>query len=159
MTDIQLKLDSIDTFYGQSQVHFGISLAVPRGEIVCLLGGNASGKSTAMKVILGLHKARAGDVVFEGKSLKGLSTAHIIRRGVASVPEARRLFGDAGERYPYIVAEGGNLGAPDRAKAELFCEQRIFNGSGAGRQPEIIGQHGPFLTAPSCRHPRTRARR
>jgi ABC-type sugar transport system ATPase subunit len=51
-----LKLEQIDTFYGQVQVHFGVSLDVPRGEIVSLLGGNASGKSTAMKIILGLHR-------------------------------------------------------------------------------------------------------
>ena len=60
MTTPLLKLDRIDTFYGQSQVHFGVTVEVPRGEIVCLLGGNASGKSTTMKVILGLHKPRAG---------------------------------------------------------------------------------------------------
>jgi branched-chain amino acid transport system ATP-binding protein len=94
MTDTLLKIDNVDTFYGPSQVHFGVSVAVPRGEIVCLLGGNASGKSTTMKVILGLHKPRSGDVLFEGQSLKGLTTAQIIRRGIASVPEARRLFGD-----------------------------------------------------------------
>jgi branched-chain amino acid transport system ATP-binding protein len=94
MTDTLLKLDRIDTFYGQSQVHFGVSIEVPRGEIVCLLGGNASGKSTTMKVILGLHRPRTGEVLFDGQSLSGLSTAQIIRRGIASVPEARRLFGD-----------------------------------------------------------------
>ena len=94
MAEPLLKLDGLDTFYGQSQVHFGLTLEVPRHEIVCLLGGNASGKSTAMKVILGLHKPRAGTVRFESQPLDGLSTAQIVRRGIASVPEARRLFGD-----------------------------------------------------------------
>ncbi len=98
-----LELDAIDTFYGQSQVHFGVTAQVPRGEIVCLLGGNASGKSTTMKVILGLHKPRAGEVRFEGAALNGLPTAQIVRRGIASVPEARRLFGDMSVRENLLM--------------------------------------------------------
>lgn len=87
-----LELDGVDTFYGPVQVHFGLSLAVPAGRIVCLLGGNASGKSTTMKVILGLLRPRAGRVRFDGADITGLPTPRIIRRGIASVPEARRLF-------------------------------------------------------------------
>jgi branched-chain amino acid transport system ATP-binding protein len=94
MTEPLLRLNQIDSFYGQIQVHFGLSLSIARGEIVSLLGGNASGKSTAMKVILGLHKPRAGSVSFDGERLDGLPTSQIVRRGIASVPEARRLFGD-----------------------------------------------------------------
>src|SRR5947207_11785589 len=89
-----LRLSNINTFYGQAQVHFDLSISVPRGHIVCLLGGNASGKSTTMKIILGLVKPRSGDVTFDGASLLGLSTPQIVRRGIASVPEARRLFAD-----------------------------------------------------------------
>ncbi len=103
MTTPLLKLERIDTFYGQSQVHFGVTVEVPRGEIVCLLGGNASGKSTTMKVILGLHKPRAGTVNFDGAPLDGLSTAQIVRRGIASVPEARRLFGDMSVRENLLM--------------------------------------------------------
>jgi hypothetical protein len=58
--------------------------------------------------------------------------------------EALRLFGDAGKRDPYVVAEGGNFGAPDRAKAQLFGEKRALDGSRAGRQAEVISQHGAF---------------
>jgi branched-chain amino acid transport system ATP-binding protein len=103
MTSPLLGLEGIDTYYGQSQVHFGVTLEVPRGEIVCLLGGNASGKSTAMKVILGLHKPRAGSVRFDGARIDGLTTAQIVRRGVASVPEARRLFGDMSVRENLLM--------------------------------------------------------
>jgi branched-chain amino acid transport system ATP-binding protein len=88
-----LKLDRVDTFYGPIQVHFELTLEVGRGQIVCLLGGNASGKSTTMKVILGLVKPRSGSVLFEGAPISGLPTPQIIRRGLGSVPEARRLFG------------------------------------------------------------------
>jgi branched-chain amino acid transport system ATP-binding protein len=88
-----LQLQGINTFYAAAQVHFDLNLEVRQGEIVSLLGGNASGKSTTMKIILGLHKPRDGDVRIDGASVLGLTTPQIIRRGVASVPEARRLFG------------------------------------------------------------------
>jgi len=88
-----LELDTIDTFYGPVQAHFGLSLHVGKGEIVCLLGGNASGKSTTMKIILGLVKPTAGDVRVDGISTLKLKTPEIVRLGVGTVPEARRLFG------------------------------------------------------------------
>jgi branched-chain amino acid transport system ATP-binding protein len=88
-----LRLDAINSFYGAVQVHFDLDLQVDTGEIVCLLGGNASGKSTTMKVILGLLRPRSGTVSFDGSPITGLTTPQIIRRGVGSVPEARRLFG------------------------------------------------------------------
>ena len=87
-----LELRGIETFYGPVQVHFGFDLHVRRGQIVCLLGGNASGKSTTMKVILGLVRPRAGQVRFEGTEITGRPTPQIIRRGIGSVPEARRIF-------------------------------------------------------------------
>jgi branched-chain amino acid transport system ATP-binding protein len=93
MSETILRLDRVNTYYGPVQVHFDLSLEVGRGEIVCLLGGNASGKSTTMKIILGLLKPRSGEVSFEGQSIAGLPTPQIVRRGVGSVPEARRLFG------------------------------------------------------------------
>ena len=88
-----LKLDRINSFYGPIQVHYDFSIEVRRGQIACLLGGNASGKSTTMKVILGLLKPRSGDVILDGETITGLPTPQIIRRGLGSVPEARRLFG------------------------------------------------------------------
>ena len=69
-----LQLEKLDTFYGPMQVHFGLTLHVQAGEIVCLLGGNASGKSTTMKVILGLVKPRQGEVKFAGQTISGLPT-------------------------------------------------------------------------------------
>jgi branched-chain amino acid transport system ATP-binding protein len=89
-----LELRNVDTFYGAAQVHFDLSLTVGQGRIVSLLGGNASGKSTTMKVILGLVRPRSGDILLEGASILGLPTPQIVRRGIGSVPEARRLFPD-----------------------------------------------------------------
>jgi branched-chain amino acid transport system ATP-binding protein len=87
-----LRLERINTFYGPIQVHFDVSLEVMPNEIVCLLGGNASGKSTTMKVILGLVRPRSGRVEFDGHPIGGVPTPQIIRRGLGSVPEGRRLF-------------------------------------------------------------------
>jgi branched-chain amino acid transport system ATP-binding protein len=87
-----LALEGIDTFYGPVQVHFGLNVQVGVGEIVCLLGGNASGKSTTMKIILGLLQPRAGRVMLDGTDITAMSTPDRIRAGIASVPEARRLF-------------------------------------------------------------------
>jgi branched-chain amino acid transport system ATP-binding protein len=87
-----LRLEGVNTFYGAVQVHFDLSLEVRRGRIVSLLGGNASGKSTTMKVILGLVKPRSGTVTFDGARIEGAPPHRIIRAGVGSVPEARRLF-------------------------------------------------------------------
>jgi branched-chain amino acid transport system ATP-binding protein len=101
--DALLALTNVNSFYGQAQVHFDLSISVPRGHIVCLLGGNASGKSTTMKIILGLVKPRSGDVTFDGASLLGLSTPQIVRRGIASVPEARRLFADMSVRENILM--------------------------------------------------------
>lgn len=88
-----LELASVNTFYGPTQVHFDLSIAVGRGQVVCLLGGNASGKSTTMKVILGLVTPRSGQVILDGTPITGWPTPRIIRHGLGSVPEARRLFG------------------------------------------------------------------
>jgi branched-chain amino acid transport system ATP-binding protein len=87
-----LTVDRVDVFYGAVHALHGISLQVHGGELVCLLGGNASGKSTTMKTILGLVKPRSGTVTFRGERIDGLKTSQIVRKGIASVPEARRLF-------------------------------------------------------------------
>src|SRR5262245_33450523 len=88
-----LKLNQVVTFYGPIPALKGVTLEVNQGEIVCLLGGNASGKSTTMKTILGLVRPHTGTVEFDGRRLDGLATGEIVRRGISLVPEARRVFG------------------------------------------------------------------
>ena len=103
MTEPLLALEGVNTFYGPVQAHFDLNLTVGRGQIVSLLGGNASGKSTTMKIILGLVKPASGTVRFDGQPLNGLTTPQIVRRGVGSVPEARRLFGDMSVRENLLM--------------------------------------------------------
>jgi branched-chain amino acid transport system ATP-binding protein len=100
-----LKLDAVDTFYGPIHILQGLSLEVQTGELVCLLGGNASGKSTTLKTILGLVQPRNGTVEFEGEDVTRRATSDRIRRGMAIVPENRRLFA------PMSVLENLQMGA------------------------------------------------
>jgi len=91
MTEL-LELDNVDVFYGPFHALRGNSLTVGEGEIVSLLGGNASGKSTTMRTILGLIKVKSGTVRFQGADITHESTRHRVKAGIASVPEARRVF-------------------------------------------------------------------
>ena len=87
-----LRLSDVDTFYGPSQVLRHVSLDVNRGEIVCLLGANAAGKTTTMKTIFGLVHPRYGTIEFEGRRIERMLPGDIVRLGMALVPEARRIF-------------------------------------------------------------------
>jgi len=108
-----LRLAGVDTFYGPIHILRNVSLEVGEGELVCLLGGNASGKSTTLKTILGIVRARRGSVSIEGQDVTRVATAHRIKRGVAIVPENRRLFA------PLSVRENLELGAYLRGRADL----------------------------------------
>jgi branched-chain amino acid transport system ATP-binding protein len=88
-----LELDDVTTYYGKMRILEGVSIQVDAGELVCLLGGNASGKSTTLKTILGLVRPRAGRVLLEGEDISQRSVPDRIARGMAIVPENRRLFG------------------------------------------------------------------
>jgi branched-chain amino acid transport system ATP-binding protein len=87
-----LELENVDTYYGSIQVLYDINIRIHNGELVCLLGGNASGKSTTLKTILGVCKIKKGTVTLSGERIDGKPTKHIISRGVAIVPENRRIF-------------------------------------------------------------------
>ena len=108
-----LRLEGINTYYGQMHILQDVNLEVGEGELVCLLGGNASGKSTTLKTILGIVPPRSGSVVLGGEDVTGYSTARRIERGMAIVPENRRLFG------PMTVLENLEMGAYLRPRADL----------------------------------------
>jgi branched-chain amino acid transport system ATP-binding protein len=116
-----LQLAGVDTFYGEIHILQALDLHVGRGELVCLLGGNASGKSTTLKTILGLVAPRRGSIAFDGEDVTRTSTSERIRRGIAIVPENRRLFG------PMTVLENLQMGAYLRPRAEFEEDlERVF---------------------------------
>ena len=107
-----LKLTDVNTFYGPIQALKNVSLTVNEKEIVSLLGGNACGKSTTMKTILGLVRPKQGRVEFLGRRIDRLPSSDIVRAGIAPVLEARRLF-------PYLsVHENLLMGAYTRKDTE-----------------------------------------
>jgi len=87
-----LDLEGVDTYYGSIQALYDINIKIQNGELVCLLGGNASGKSTTLKTILGVCKIKRGTVKLKGERIDGKPTKYIISKGVAIVPENRRIF-------------------------------------------------------------------
>ena len=116
-----LRLEGINTYYGQMHILQDVNLEVGEGELVCLLGGNASGKSTTLKTVLGLVPSRTGVVRFAGEDVTRHSTARRIERGLAIVPENRRLFG------PMTVLENLEMGAYLRPRADLREDlDRVF---------------------------------
>ena len=118
-----LKLRDVDTSYGRIRVLRQVNLEVAEGEIVCLLGGNASGKSTTMKTILGVVRPTAGTVEFDGQVINDVRTAQRIERGLAIVPENRRVF------PRMTVRENLEMGAflrRDRLSVETDLE-RVLN--------------------------------
>jgi len=117
-----LQLEGVNTYYGQIHILQNSNLVVREGELVCLLGGNASGKSTTLKTILGLVRPRTGRVLLGGEDVTRMATAHRIRRGLAIVPENRRLFG------PMTVLQNLELGAYLRPRADLEEEfERVYS--------------------------------
>jgi branched-chain amino acid transport system ATP-binding protein len=116
-----LRLDAVDTYYGEINILQQVSLEVRTGELVCLLGGNASGKSTTLKTILGIVEPRRGRVEFDGEDVTTRPTSYRIARGMAIVPENRRLFA------PMTVQENLEMGAYLQGGAKRDDLERVYS--------------------------------
>ncbi|MEJ2379279.1 MAG: ABC transporter ATP-binding protein [Pseudolabrys sp.] len=92
MPEPLLDVRAIDAFYGDFQALFGVSLHVDPGQVVAVIGANGAGKSTLLKTIAGLRAPRRGEIVFDGAPIAGAPAFAMVRRGIAMVPEGRRLF-------------------------------------------------------------------
>jgi branched-chain amino acid transport system ATP-binding protein len=116
-----LEFEGVHTYYGQIHILDDVNLQVAPGELVCLLGGNASGKSTTLKTTLGIVKPRAGRVLFDGEDMTGRNTSYRIGKGMAIVPENRRLFA------PMSVRENLEMGAYLHGGGQKEDFERIYS--------------------------------
>ena len=118
-----LEFRNVNTYYGDLHVLKNVNYNLGKGEIICLLGGNACGKSTTMKTIMGIVRPTSGEVIFEGQRIEKLSTAERVRRGIAPVLEARRLF------PRMTVYENLEMGAFTRKRGPEFDEdlERVYS--------------------------------
>ena len=113
-----LELRNVSTHYGLVSVLRDVQVEIYPGEMVCLLGGNASGKTTTLKTILGYVKPSSGEVLLDGEPVSGRPTAEIVARGISMVPENRRLFANM------TVSENLDLGAYQRSDRAKIAEDR-----------------------------------
>jgi len=119
-----LEVESLDAWYGQAQILYGVSLGVGAGECVALVGRNGAGKSTTMKAIMGLIVKKRGRIAFRGRDIAGLPAYRIATLGLGWVPEDRRIFTDLTVRENLSVArQPPRDGAPTWDEAQLF---RLF---------------------------------
>jgi branched-chain amino acid transport system ATP-binding protein len=113
-----LELRDVSTHYGLVSVLRNVNVEIFPGEMVCLLGGNASGKTTTLKTILGYVKPTEGDVVLDGEVVTGLPTSEVVSKGISMVPENRRLFANM------TVSENLDLGAYQRKDKAKIAQDR-----------------------------------
>jgi branched-chain amino acid transport system ATP-binding protein len=118
---VTLRLEAIEAAYGLSQVLFGITLEVPAGRVVTLLGRNGMGKTTTVRAVMGLVPIQAGRVHFGGRPLHGLPSYIVARAGLGLVPEGRQVFANLTVREN-LVATAANR----RGGAEPWTVERVF---------------------------------
>ena len=116
-----LSLRKVEASYGQSQVLFGIDLEVGAGEVVTLMGRNGMGKTTTIRTIMGLLRAKSGNIVFKGEQTIGWPADRIARLGIGLVPEGRQIFPTLSVRENLVATA-----AQRRAGAEAWTLPRIF---------------------------------
>ena len=151
-----LALDNVTTYYAQMRILEGINLQVDDGELVCLLGGNASGKSTTLKTILGLVRPRAGRVLLSGEDVSQWPVPQRIAHGIAIVPENRRLFGDMTVRENLelgAVLQDGSTFADDLERVHtlfprLYERRAQMAGTLSGGEQQMVAMGRALMSRP-----------
>ena len=112
-----LEVSDIETSYGQSQVLFGISLAIAPGEMVTLMGRNGMGKTTTVRSIMGLTPATAGSIRFAGEDIRGLPSYRVAQLGIGLVPEGRQIFPNLTTRENLVATAANRTAAASRGRS------------------------------------------
>ncbi|MAF48248.1 MAG: ABC transporter ATP-binding protein [Rhodospirillales bacterium] len=132
MADL-LRLEGIESSYGASQVLFGMSLDVAEGEMVTLLGRNGMGKTTTIRTVMGLVRAHAGSIDYQGENIRDLPSFKIAKLGLGLVPEGRQIFPNLSVRENLVATAGNRLGTENPWTMErvfaLFPELRERQGN------------------------------
>jgi branched-chain amino acid transport system ATP-binding protein len=118
---VMLRLEGLEAAYGVSQVLFGITLGVDAGQMVTLLGRNGMGKTTTVRVVMGIVPARAGRVHFEGRALHGLPSHRVAQAGIGLVPEGRQVFPNLTVRETLVATAANRRRVP-----EPWTVERVF---------------------------------
>jgi branched-chain amino acid transport system ATP-binding protein len=144
-----LEVDGIHTYYGESHVLHGVSLRVAPGEAVALLGRNGAGKTTAIRSIVGFTPPRAGRVLFEGQAIERWPAYRIARRGLALVPQGRRIFAPLSVRENMLLggcAEGWTLERVFALFPRLRERQAQLGGTLSGGEQQMLAIARALLT-------------
>jgi branched-chain amino acid transport system ATP-binding protein len=111
--EVLLQVQGLETAYGESQVLFGIDFSIRAGETATLLGRNGMGKTTTIRSLLGLTRARAGSVHFRGERIDNMATDRIVRMGIALVPEGRQIFPNLTVKENLVAFAANRRGASE----------------------------------------------
>jgi branched-chain amino acid transport system ATP-binding protein len=151
-----LVVHGLEAFYGASQVLFGVSLTVGRGEVVTLLGRNGMGKTTTVRAIMGILPPRAGTIVFEGRPLHGLPPYRVAQVGLGLVPEGRQVFSTLTVRENLVATAANRRGHADpwtldkvfALFPQLAARQRALGGTLSGGEQQMLAIARALMTNP-----------
>ena len=152
-----LTVDSIETAYGVSQVLFGVSFTIGRGQVVTLLGRNGMGKTTTVSSIMGIARPKAGTIRFEGRAIHGLPPYRVAQAGLGLVPEGRQVFPNltVTENLVATAANRGRIATPWRIEAffdlfpQLAARAQILGGALSGGEQQMLAIGRALMTNPS----------
>jgi branched-chain amino acid transport system ATP-binding protein len=146
-----LEIRDLQTAYGRSQVLFGVNLDVPASRVVTLIGRNGMGKTTTIKSIMGITSPTTGDVVFQGKALRGLPSYRIAQAGIGLVPEGRQVFPNLTVRENLVATARGNGWTLDRVFSvfpQLRERQSNYGNQLSGGEQQMLAIGRALMTNP-----------